>query len=207
MHKVRRLRSSCTCAKCHPGLCSLLIDSEVPIEDLLAESVGPDQTAQTLFRMANSVDPDQTPQNATQFALNTGISIKHGNTNQADSPSIGKRTCPKSWDSPLGITEFMKGVTNVVRNCSATAIQVWHMSRGTAFPCQIACSSRTEDLDQPAHPGILIRTSAARLKKVWMFGYPQSAKQWLWSACAFAQADLSHCFAGMRSHRKCCAPS
>ena len=96
MHKVRRLRSSCTCAKCHPGLCSLLIDSEVPIEDLLAESVGPDQTAQTLFRMANSVDPDQTPQNATQFALNTGISIKHGNTNQADSPSIGKRTCPKS---------------------------------------------------------------------------------------------------------------
>ena len=34
--------------------------------------------------LANSVDPDQTPQNAAsdqdlQFALNTGISFKHGN--------------------------------------------------------------------------------------------------------------------------------
>ena len=33
------------------------------------------------------------------------------------------------------------------------------------------------------------------------------AKQWLWSACAFAQADLSHCLAGMSSCRKCCGPA
>ena len=34
---------------------------------------------------------------------------------------------------------------------------------------------------------------------VWLI----SAKQWLWSACAFAQTDLSHCLAGMWSCRKC----
>ena len=34
-----------------------------------------------------------------------------------------------------------------------------------------------------------------------------SAKQWLLSACAFAQADLSHCLADMWSHRKCYVPA
>ena len=33
-----------------------------------------------------------------------------------------------------------------------------------------------------------------------------SAKQWLWSVCAFAQADLSHYLVDMSSSRKCCAP-
>ena len=40
-------------------------------------------------------------------------------------------------------------------------------------------------------------------KKVWLI----SAKQWLWSACAFAQADQSHCLADMWSCRKCCGPA
>ena len=38
---------------------------------------------------------------------------------------------------------------------------------------------------------------------VWLI----SEKQWLWSACAFAQADLSHCLAGKMSCRKCCGPA
>ena len=61
-----------------------------------------------------------------------------------------------------------------------------------------------------------------RLRSTWAYTYSKqtlcrsskdsldilliSAKQWLWSACALAQADLSHCLANMWSCRKCFAP-
>ena len=56
------------------------------------------------------------------------------------------------------------------------------------------------------YPHSLSRVSAARLKKTWIFGYPQSAKQCLGSVCAFAQADRRHRWEDIRNCRKCCVP-
>ena len=52
-------------------------------------------------------------------------------------------------------------------------------------------SAPSEDSDQPGHPPSLIRVFAVRMKKPWVFGYPLSAQQRLWSDWADAQADLS----------------
>ena len=49
----------------------------------------------------------------------------------------------------------------------------------------------SEDSDQPGHPPSLIRVFAVCMKKAWVFRYPLSAQQRLWSDWADAQADLS----------------
>ena len=49
----------------------------------------------------------------------------------------------------------------------------------------------SEDSDQPGHPPSPIRVLAVRMKKPWVFSYPLSAQQRLWSDWANAQAGLS----------------
>ena len=53
----------------------------------------------------------------------------------------------------------------------------------------------SEDSDQPGYPPSLIKIFAVRMKKAWVFSYPLSAQQRLWSDWADAQADLSLCWA------------
>ena len=55
---------------------------------------------------------------------------------------------------------------------------------------KIACAP-SEDSDQPGHPPSLIRVFAVPMKKDWVFSYPLSAQQRLWSDWADAQAELS----------------
>ena len=55
--------------------------------------------------------------------------------------------------------------------------------------------AHSEDSDQPGHPPSLIRVSAIRMKKVWVFSYPLSALRRLWTDWADTQADLSLCWA------------
>ena len=64
------------------------------------------------------------------------------------------------------------------------------MSRATWQNQQNECVPSKES-DQPGHPPSLIRVFDVRMKKAWVFSYPISAQQSLWSYWADAQADLS----------------
>ena len=55
---------------------------------------------------------------------------------------------------------------------------------------KMACAP-SEDSYQHVHPPSLIRIFAVHMKKAWVFSYPLSASQRLWSDWADAQADLS----------------
>ena len=54
-----------------------------------------------------------------------------------------------------------------------------------------------EDSDQPGHLSSLISVFAVHMEKVWVLSYPLSAQQRLRSDWAYAQADLSLCWAHM----------
>ena len=60
--------------------------------------------------------------------------------------------------------------------------------------------SPSEDSNQPSHPRCLISVFVVQIKKLCILGCPNFAQWWFWSACVFAQADLSLRWAHMSEY-------
>ena len=68
---------------------------------------------------------------------------------------------------------------------SEVDIRKYRNEQGDSISFENACAP-SEDSDQPAHPRSLIRVFAARLKTLWLFGYPRSALRRLIRQCGCA---------------------